>query len=95
MGHECNASPLVYKVMIASPGDVATERTIIRDVVYEWNFIHSEIRAGSESAQRIMFQSKSIRGRKWHWRFVRTGASPEAGAVQLQAVGGVIEGAGV
>jgi hypothetical protein len=35
----------IYKVMIASPGDVATERTIIRDVVYEWNFIHSEDRS--------------------------------------------------
>ena len=30
--------------MIASPGDVASERAIIRDVVYEWNAIHSNIR---------------------------------------------------
>ena len=30
--------------MIASPGDVASERTIIRDVIYEWNAVHSEKR---------------------------------------------------
>ena len=35
----------VVKVMIASPGDVATERAIIRDVIHEWNTIHSEDRA--------------------------------------------------
>ena len=35
----------VYKVMIASPSDVATERQVIRDVVNEWNAIHSEDRA--------------------------------------------------
>lgn len=31
----------VFNVMIASPGDVASERTIIRDVIYEWNAVHS------------------------------------------------------
>ena len=31
----------VFNVMIASPGDVASERAIIRDVVYEWNAVHS------------------------------------------------------
>ncbi len=30
--------------MIASPGDVASERAIIRDVIYEWNAVHSETR---------------------------------------------------
>ena len=30
--------------MIASPGDVASERAIIRDVVYEWNAVHSGTR---------------------------------------------------
>jgi len=30
------------KVMIASPGDVSTERQAIRDVVHEWNAVHSE-----------------------------------------------------
>jgi hypothetical protein len=34
----------VIKVMIASPSDVAIERTIIRDVIYEWNAVHSEDR---------------------------------------------------
>jgi hypothetical protein len=33
-----------YNVMIASPGDVASERAIIRDVVYEWNAVHSSSR---------------------------------------------------
>lgn len=33
-----------YNVMIASPGDVASERAIIRDVVYEWNAVHSASR---------------------------------------------------
>jgi hypothetical protein len=32
------------KLMIASPSDVATERQIIRDVVHQWNAIHSEDR---------------------------------------------------
>lgn len=31
----------VFNVMIASPGDVASERSIIRDVTYEWNAVHS------------------------------------------------------
>lgn len=31
----------VYNVMIASPSDVASERNIIREVVYEWNIVHS------------------------------------------------------
>jgi hypothetical protein len=35
----------VLKVMIASPGDVANERRIARDVVHEWNAIHSQDRA--------------------------------------------------
>ncbi|WP_442507241.1 hypothetical protein SH528x_006147 [Novipirellula sp. SH528] len=35
----------VLKVMIASPGDVAAERQTARDVIYEWNCIHSEDRA--------------------------------------------------
>lgn len=34
----------VFNVMIASPGDVASERAIIRDVTYEWNAIHSQSR---------------------------------------------------
>lgn len=34
----------VFNVMIASPGDVASERTIIRDVIYEWNAVHSKSR---------------------------------------------------
>lgn len=37
-----NAS--VFNVMIASPGDVASERTIIRDVIHEWNAVHSQTR---------------------------------------------------
>ncbi len=34
----------IFNVMIASPGDVASERTIIRDVIYEWNAVHSQSR---------------------------------------------------
>ena len=34
----------VIKVMIASPSDVANERNIIRDVIHEWNAVHSEDR---------------------------------------------------
>ena len=34
----------VFKVMIASPGDVAEERNVIREVIHEWNIIHSETR---------------------------------------------------
>lgn len=34
----------VFNVMIASPGDVASERAIVRDVVYEWNAVHSQAR---------------------------------------------------
>lgn len=32
----------VIKVMIATPSDVARERQLVRDVVYEWNYVHSE-----------------------------------------------------
>ena len=34
----------VYKVMIASPGDVATERQVARDIIHEWNYVNSEER---------------------------------------------------
>jgi hypothetical protein len=34
----------VFKVMIASPSDVAVERNIIREVLSEWNVIHSDTR---------------------------------------------------
>jgi hypothetical protein len=37
-------SAKVFNVMIASPGDVASERAIVRDVVYEWNAVHSQSR---------------------------------------------------
>lgn len=30
-----------FNIMVASPGDVASERSIVRDVVYEWNAVHS------------------------------------------------------
>lgn len=33
-----------FNVIIASPGDVASERSIIRDVVYEWNAVHASVR---------------------------------------------------
>lgn len=32
----------VFKVMIASPGDVSAERGIVREILGEWNVIHSE-----------------------------------------------------
>lgn len=32
---------IVFQVMIASPGDVAKERQIIKEVLQEWNYIHS------------------------------------------------------
>ncbi len=31
----------VFPVMVASPGDVAEYRTLARDVLHEWNYIHS------------------------------------------------------
>ena len=34
----------VFNVMIASPGDVASERNIIREMIYEWNAVHSRAR---------------------------------------------------
>ena len=34
----------VYNVMIASPNDVPSERSIVREVVYEWNAVHSQSR---------------------------------------------------
>lgn len=33
-----------HNVMIASPGDVQSERNIVREVIHEWNAIHSESR---------------------------------------------------
>lgn len=32
----------IFKVMIASPGDVNAERGIVREILSEWNVIHSE-----------------------------------------------------
>lgn len=34
----------IYQIMMASPSDVATERNIIREVIYEWNVINSFLR---------------------------------------------------
>src|SRR3954451_18617701 len=34
----------VYNVMIASPGDVVTERNVAREVIAEWNAVHSSTR---------------------------------------------------
>lgn len=34
----------VFNVMIASPGDVASERNIIREMIYQWNAVHSRAR---------------------------------------------------
>ncbi len=34
----------VFKVMIASPGDVSQERKLIREVLHDWNDIYSETR---------------------------------------------------
>ena len=31
----------VIPVMIASPGDVLEERNVARDIIHEWNYIHS------------------------------------------------------
>jgi len=35
----------VFNLMIASPGDVASERSIIRNTIYEWNAVHSKKRS--------------------------------------------------
>ena len=32
----------VFNVMIASPSDVESERSIVREVIYDWNAVHSE-----------------------------------------------------
>lgn len=32
----------VFNVMIASPSDVASERSIVREAIYDWNAVHSE-----------------------------------------------------
>ena len=32
----------VFNVMIASPSDVEAERAIVREVIYDWNAVHSE-----------------------------------------------------
>ncbi|WP_285430078.1 DUF4062 domain-containing protein [Pseudomonas sp. fls2-241-R2A-110] len=34
----------VFNVMVASPGDVVDERDAFREVIHEWNVIHSEAR---------------------------------------------------
>jgi hypothetical protein len=34
----------VYRVMVASPGDVSAERRVVADVIHEWNAIHSDDR---------------------------------------------------
>lgn len=37
-------SATVFKVMIASPSDVESERVLVRNAIYEWNNINSESR---------------------------------------------------
>ena len=37
-------SAVVYKVMIASPSDVAAERSIVREVLSEWNVVNADTR---------------------------------------------------
>jgi hypothetical protein len=39
MSYEATA----FNVMIASPGDVNVERAIVREIVHEWNGMHSEV----------------------------------------------------
>ena len=34
----------VFKVMIASPGDVSAERKVIREVIAEWNNVNADVR---------------------------------------------------
>jgi hypothetical protein len=41
-GDHMSYTAQVVKVMIASPSDVADERQLVRDVIQEWNTIHSE-----------------------------------------------------
>jgi hypothetical protein len=44
-GHESMPyAATIFNVMIASPGDVAIERGLARDIVNEWNAIHGESR---------------------------------------------------
>jgi hypothetical protein len=43
-GLELTYPATVVEVMIASPGDVGTERNIIREVIFEWNVINSAFR---------------------------------------------------
>jgi hypothetical protein len=35
-------SAIVYKVMIASPSDVSSERNIVRELLSEWNVVHAD-----------------------------------------------------
>ena len=37
-------SATVFKVMIASPGDVAAERSIVRELISEWNVVNADSR---------------------------------------------------
>jgi hypothetical protein len=41
MENEMAYQAIVFQVMIASPGDVAKERQIIKEMLQEWNYIHS------------------------------------------------------
>jgi hypothetical protein len=34
----------IFRVMIASPSDIGAERSIVREVLAEWNAVHSEMR---------------------------------------------------
>ncbi len=43
-GRQMSYSASTFNVMIASPGDVASERAIVRDVVYEWNAVNAASR---------------------------------------------------
>jgi len=34
----------VFKIMIASPSDVISERSIVREIIYEWNVVHADVK---------------------------------------------------
>jgi hypothetical protein len=43
---------IVYEILIASPGDVVNERTVVAEVIEDWNSAHSRVRKISLQAVR-------------------------------------------
>jgi len=74
---------MVYKVLIASPGDVVAERKAIPEVINSWNATHSEdygVILMPVMCKRLSNHTQAIR----HIQLLRSNIPRQQGLVVLQ-----------